>query len=272
MASNTVLLERDAGIATVTLNRPEKMNALDVELMTELTRVLEEVATDTSVRCVVFTGAGERAFSAGGDINAMGGQGLFASATPGKKEPWETAAMHLRRSMEASAWLHEMGKPTVAAINGAVAGASLAMALACDLRIAADHAVFTTAFAKIGYSGDYGGAWYLTKIVGTAKARELYFLSERIDAQEAARLGLVNWVVPREKFRAEVRALAERLAAGPPLAYRYMKRNLNLALTLHERELLDLESEAMMRTGATEDFRNAAAAFLAKKTPTFEGR
>jgi 2-(1,2-epoxy-1,2-dihydrophenyl)acetyl-CoA isomerase len=270
MASNTVLLERDGGIATVTLNRPEKMNALDVELMTELTRVLEEVATDTSVRCVVFTGAGDRAFSAGGDINAMGGQGLFS--TPGKKEPWETAAMHLRRSMEASAWLHEMGKPTVAAINGAVAGASLAMALACDLRIAVDHAVFTTAFAKIGYSGDYGGAWYLTKIVGTAKARELYFLSERIDAQEALRLGLVNWVAPREKFRAEVKALAERLAAGPPLAYRYMKRNLNLALTLHERELLDLESEAMMRTGATEDFRNAAAAFLAKKTPTFEGR
>jgi 2-(1,2-epoxy-1,2-dihydrophenyl)acetyl-CoA isomerase len=270
MASNTVLLERDGGIATVTLNRPDKMNALDVELMTELTRVLEEVATDTSVRCVVFTGAGDRAFSAGGDINAMGGQGLFS--TPGKKEPWETAAMHLRRSMEASAWLHEMGKPTVAAINGAVAGASLAMALACDLRIAVDHAVFTTAFAKIGYSGDYGGAWYLTKIVGTAKARELYFLSERIDAQEALRLGLVNWVAPREKFRAEVKSLAERLAAGPPLAYRYMKRNLNLALTLHERELLDLESEAMMRTGATEDFRNAASAFLAKKTPTFEGR
>ena len=270
MAAKTVLLERDGGIATVTLNRPDKMNALDVELMTELTRVLEEVATDTSVRCVVFTGAGDRAFSAGGDINAMGGQGLFS--TPGKKEPWETAAMHLRRSMEASAWLHEMGKPTVAAINGAVAGASLAMALACDLRIAADHAVFTTAFAKIGYSGDYGGAWYLTKIVGTAKARELYFLSERIDAQEALRLGLVNWVAPREKFRAEVGSLAERLAAGPPLAYRYMKRNLNLALTLHERELLDLESEAMMRTGATEDFRNAAAAFLAKKTPTFEGR
>jgi len=272
MASDTVLLERDGGVATVTLNRPEKMNSLDVELMTQLTRVLEEVATDTSVRCVVLTGAGDRAFSAGGDINAMGGQGLFASATPGRKEPWETAAMHLRRSMEASAWLHEMGKPTLASINGAVAGASLAMALACDLRIAADHAVFTTAFAKIGYSGDYGGAWYLTKIVGTAKARELYFLSERIEAQDALRLGLVNWVAPREKLRDETRTLAQRLAAGPPLAYRYMKRNLNLALTLHERELLDLESEAMMRTGATEDFRNAAAAFLAKKTPTFEGR
>ena len=272
MASKTVLLARDGGVATVTLNRPEKMNALDVELMNELPHVLEELATDTSVRCVVLTGAGDRAFSAGGDITAMGGAGIFSGATDGRKEPWDMAATRLRRAMEASAWLHEMGKPTLAVINGAVAGASLSLALACDLRIAADHAVFTTAFAKIGYSGDFGGAWYLSKIVGTAKARELYFLSDRIDAQEAARLGLVNWVVPREKLADEARALAQRLAAGPPLAYRYMKRNLNLALTLHERDLLDLEAEAMMRTGATEGFRNAAAAFLAKKTPIFEGR
>jgi len=272
MASQTVLVEREAGIATVTLNRPDKMNSLDDELLSALAPALEELAVDTSVRCVVLTGAGEKAFSAGGDIGAMSGGGMFAGKTAGRNEPWETAAMNLRRAMEASAWLHEMGKPTLAAINGATAGAALSLALACDLRIAADHAVFTTAFAKIGYSGDFGGAWYLTKIVGTARARELYFLSDRIDAQEAARLGIVNWVAPREKFRAEAQAIAQRLAAGPPLALRYMKRNLNLALTLHERELLDLEAEAMIRTGATEDFRNAAAAFLAKKTPTFEGR
>jgi 2-(1,2-epoxy-1,2-dihydrophenyl)acetyl-CoA isomerase len=271
MPTPKVLLERDGGVATVTLNRPERMNALDLELMTELPRVLGELAVDTSVRCVVLTGAGERAFSAGGDVQAMGGEGLFPSGS-GRREPWETAATQLRRAMEASAWLHEMGKPTLASINGAVAGASLSMALACDLRIAADGAVFSTAFAKIGYAGDFGGTFYLTKIVGTARARELYFLSERIDAQEAARLGIVNWVVPREKLRDETRSLAQRLAAGPPLAYRYMKRNLNLALTAHEREILDLEAEAMMRTGTTEDFRNAAAAFLAKKTPTFEGR
>ena len=271
MASETVLLERDGSIATVTLNRPDKMNALNEELLSELPRVLEAVATDTSVRCVVLTGAGDKAFSAGGDIGAMGGSGLFTGGG-GRKEPWEAAAMRLRRAMEASAWLHEMGKPTLAVVNGACAGASLSLALACDLRIAAEHAVFTTAFAKIGYSGDFGGAWYLTKIVGTAKARELYFLSERIDAQEAARLGIVNWLAPREKLRAEARAIAEKLAAGPPLAFRYMKRNLNLALTLHERELLDLEAEAMIRTGQTEDFRNASAAFLAKKTPSFEGR
>jgi 2-(1,2-epoxy-1,2-dihydrophenyl)acetyl-CoA isomerase len=271
MASQTVLVERDGAIATVTLNRPEKMNALDDELLGALAPALEALAHDSEVRCVVLTGSGEKAFSAGGDISAMGERGLFAGA-PGKKEPWETGATRLRRAMEASAWLHNMGKPTLASINGAVAGASLALALACDLRIAADHAVFTTAFAKIGYSGDFGGAWYLTQVVGTAKARELYFLSERIDAQEALRLGIVNWMVSREKLRDETRTLAQRLAAGPPLALRYMKRNLNLALTVHERELLDLEAEAMMRTGATEDFRNASAAFLAKKTPTFEGR
>jgi 2-(1,2-epoxy-1,2-dihydrophenyl)acetyl-CoA isomerase len=271
MSSESVRVERDGGVATVTLNRPDHMNALDRALLSALEPTLAELATDTSVRCVVLTGAGDRAFSAGGDITEMSGGGLFTASPPGRKEPWETGAMGLRRAMESSAWLHEMGKPTLAAINGATAGAALSLALACDLRIAADHAVFTTAFAKIGYSGDFGGAWYLTQIVGTAKARELYLLSDRIDAQEAGRLGIVNWVVPREKFRDETRALAQRLAAGPPLAYRYMKRNLNLALTLHERELLDLEAEAMVRTGTSEDFRNAAAAFFAKKTPTFEG-
>jgi 2-(1,2-epoxy-1,2-dihydrophenyl)acetyl-CoA isomerase len=271
MASQSVLVERDGAIATVTLNRPDKMNSLDVEVLGALHPVLEELAHDDAVRCVVLTGTGEKAFSAGGDISAMGGGGLFSKGD-GKQEPWEAAALRLRRTMEASAWLHGMGKPTLASLNGAAAGAALSLALACDLRIAADHAVLTTAFAKIGYSGDFGGAWYLTQIVGTAKARELYFLSDRIDAQEALRLGIVNWVVPREKLRDETRTLAQRLADGPPLAYRYMKRNLNLALTAGERELLDLEAEAMIRTGTTEDFRNAAKAFFAKKTPTFEGR
>ena len=272
MASQTVLVERDGGVATVILNRPDKMNALDNELLAHLAPALEALATDTSVRCVVLTGTGDKAFSAGGDISAMAGPGMFASGPAGRKEPWETAATNLRRAMEASAWLHEMGKPTLAAVNGAVAGASLALALACDLRIAAAHAVFTTAFAKIGYSGDFGGAWYLTKIVGTAKARELYFLGDRLDAADALRIGLVNWVAPREKFREETRALAQRIAEGPPLALRYMKRNLNFALTGDPHTALRLEAEAMIRTGHTEDFKGAARAFLEKKTPSFKGR
>jgi 2-(1,2-epoxy-1,2-dihydrophenyl)acetyl-CoA isomerase len=165
-----------------------------------------------------------------------------------------------------------MPKPTLAAINGAVAGMSLSLAAACDLRIAADHAIFTSAFARIGFSGDYGGSFFLTQILGTAKARELYFLSDRIDAAEALRIGLVNRVVSKERFRAEARTLARRLADGPPLAHRYMKRNLNLALQVHARELLDLEAEAMIRTGTTQDFREGSQAFLEKRTPRFRGR
>jgi 2-(1,2-epoxy-1,2-dihydrophenyl)acetyl-CoA isomerase len=178
----------------------------------------------------------------------------------------------LTRSQEASWLLHTMGKPTLAALNGVAAGAALSMALACDLRIAADDVELLTAFSNIGFSGDFGGSFFMTQIVGTAKARELYFLSEKIKAETAQALGLVNWVVPREKFRAETQALAQRLAAGPPLAYRYMKRNLNMALHADADTMLRLEAEAMIRTGDTEDFKNAVKAFLAKKSPVFKGR
>ena len=277
MTSKTVLVERDGGVATVTLNRPEKMNALDPELMSELPGRLRELAWDPEVRCVVLTGAGERAFSAGGDISQMGSTASAAAAGRPKGADGlpllEDTIDTLRRSQEASLLLHEMGKPTLAVINGACAGASLSMALACDLRIAADHAVFTTAFAAIGFSGDFGGSYFMTKILGTAKTRELYFLPERFPADEALRIGLVSRVVPKEKLRDEARALARRLAEGPPIAYRYMKRNLNLAERgIDLRSAIDLEAEAMMRTGRSEDFMNGALAFLAKKPVTFKGR
>jgi 2-(1,2-epoxy-1,2-dihydrophenyl)acetyl-CoA isomerase len=271
MSSSTVLVERTGGVAVVTLNRPERMNALNDELMSVLPERLRELAQDPEVRCVVLTGAGERAFSAGGDVGDMAARGPAGGSGNGK-EPLEAAIDRLQRAQEASWLLHEMGKPTLAAVNGAAAGASLSMALACDLRIAADHAVFATAFAKIGFSGDFGGSWFLSRIVGTAKARELYFLGDRIDAEEALRIGLVNRVVPRAKLREEALALAQRLAEGPPLAYRYMKRNLNLALALDAKSALDLEAEAMIRTGQTEDFREAAQAFLHKKPTSFRGR
>lgn len=273
MASDTVLVERDGGVATVTMNRPESMNALNSALLEELPRRLRELDADRSVRCVVLTGAGERAFSAGGDVKDMASRGPGAAAgnAAPEPEPLEASMDRLTRSQEASWLLHTMGKPTLAAINGVCAGASLSMALACDLRIAVEGADLLTAFANIGFSGDFGGSYFLTQIVGTAKARELYFLSEKLKAEDAQRLGIVNWVAPREKFRAETQALAQRLAAGPPIAYRYMKRNLNLALTANADTLLRLEAEAMMRTGATEDFKNAVKAFLAKKPPVFRG-
>jgi 2-(1,2-epoxy-1,2-dihydrophenyl)acetyl-CoA isomerase len=271
--SDTVLVERDGGVATVVMNRPDAMNALSSELLDTLAARLRELEADRSVRCIVLTGTGERAFSAGGDVKGMASRGAGAAAgdpSP-EPEPLEASMDRLARSQESSWLLHTMGKPTVAALNGVAAGAALSMALACDLRIAAEGVDLLTAFANIGFSGDFGGSYFLTQIVGTAKAREMYFLSEKLKVEDAQRLGIVNWVVPREKFKAEVQTLAQRLAAGPPIAYRYMKRNLNLALTANADAVLRLEAEAMMRTGATEDFKNAVKAFLAKKTPVFRG-
>jgi 2-(1,2-epoxy-1,2-dihydrophenyl)acetyl-CoA isomerase len=275
MPSDTILIERDGGVATVVLNRPERMNALSADLLSVLPARLRELEADRSVRCIVLTGSGERAFSAGGDVkdmDARGGPGAVAGHAPAEPEPLEAAMDRLTRSQEASWLVHTMGKPTLAALNGVAAGAALSMALACDLRIAADDVELLTAFSNIGFSGDFGGSFFMTQIVGTAKARELYFLSEKIKAETAQALGLVNWVVPREKFRAETQALAQRLAAGPPLAYRYMKRNLNMALHADADTMLRLEAEAMIRTGDTEDFKNAVKAFLAKKSPVFKGR
>ncbi len=268
--SDTVLLERHGAVATVTFNRPDRMNALTDELMTALPLRLREVDDDPEVRCVVLTGAGDRAFSAGADLAPRAGSEAPDQGT--LREPLETSIDRLKGYHESPWLLHTMSKPTLAAINGAAAGASLSMALACDLRVAADNAVLTTAFAKIGFSGDYGGAFFMTQLLGTAKARELYFLSERIEADEALHIGLVHRVFPKQTFRKETEALAQRIAEGPPLAYRYMKRNLNLALTLHLRDILDLEAEAMMRTGRSEDLRAGALAFLRKQKPRFEGR
>lgn len=266
--SDTVLVEKNDGLATVRLNRPDRMNSLTQELMVALVERLQELADDREVRAVVLTGEGDRAFSAGADL-APPGRG---TQRPGRDAPFEAAVHNLQR-VQRSAWLlHTMPKPTIAAINGAAAGASFSMACACDFRLAAEHAVLTTAFARIGLSGDFGGSYFITKIVGTAKARELFMLCERLDAEQALRIGLVHRVFPKELFRKEVDAFAQRLAEGPPVAYRYMKRNLNLALQLHASELLDLEAEAMTRTGRTEDAANASQAFLRKEKPVFVGR
>jgi len=216
----------------------------------------------------VLTGAGDRAFSAGADL-----------AFPGERSPigpdttLEDSIDVLQRQQDVSYLLHTMSKPTIAAINGAAAGASLSMALACDLRLAVDDAVLRTAFSGIGFSGDYGGSYFLTHIVGSARARELMLLGDRVPARDALAMGLVTRVYPRPEFRAGVAAVARQLAEGPPLSYRYMKRNLNLAEAgAHLREILDLEAEAMMRTGRSEDFIRGTQAFLAKEKPTFRGK
>ena len=184
----------------------------------------------------------------------------------------EDKAQALRGRMEVSRWLHEMPKPTIAMVRGAAAGAGLSMALACDLRVAADSARFGTAFARVGYSGDFGGSYFLTQLVGTAKARELYFTADLLDAQQALALGLVNRVVPDSQLEEQTLALASRLARGPSVAYRYMKRNFNAAESGTLKDLLDLEAWHHTRCGMTEDHKEATRAFVAKREPVFKGR
>jgi 2-(1,2-epoxy-1,2-dihydrophenyl)acetyl-CoA isomerase len=253
------------GVAVLTMNRPDRLNALSGPMLEAMLEALPRLAESPDVGVVVLTGAG-RAFCAGGDVKAMA-EGRETAGTT-----MEDKAHGLRARMEVSRWLHEMPKPTLAMVRGAAAGAGLSLALACDLRVAGDSARFATAFARVGYSGDFGGSYYLTQLVGTGKARELYFTADIIDAAEAHRLGLVNRVVADARLEEETLALAGRLARGPRIAYRYMKRNFNAAESATLKELLDLEAWHHTRCGMTEDHREAARAFVEKREPVFRGR
>jgi len=200
------------GIATLTFNRPERLNALSTPIMQGLLDGLPQLAGDPAVKVVILTGAG-RAFCAGGDVKDMAEGG-------GERRSAAEATTHLRSRMEVSRILHELPKPTIAMINGPAAGAGLALALACDLRIAGTSARLVTAFVKVGFSGDFGGSYFLTRLVGTAKARELYFTGRPVDADEALSLGLVNRVVPDKELAGVTMELARSLAYGPSIALR----------------------------------------------------
>lgn len=253
------------GVAVLTMNRPDRLNALSGPMLDALLEALPRLAEDPDVGCVVLTGAG-RGFCAGGDVKAM------AEGREMSGDTLEERAQGLRNKMETSRWLHEMPKPTIAMVRGAAAGAGLSLALACDLRIAGESAKFGTAFARVGYSGDFGGSYYLTQLVGTAKARELYYTAELVDAQRALTLGLVNRVVGDDRLEEETLALAGKIARGPRIAFRYMKRNLNAAESGSLRELLELEAWHHTRTGQTDDHREATKAFVEKREPVFRGR
>ncbi|HYB42905.1 MAG TPA: enoyl-CoA hydratase [Candidatus Methylomirabilis sp.] len=253
------------GVAVLTLNRPDRLNAMSRTMLDGLMEALPRLAGEPDIGAVVLTGAG-RAFCAGGDVKAMAEGNEMAGTT------MEERAQGLRGRMEVSRWLHEMPKPTIAMVRGAAAGAGLSLALACDLRLAGDSARFGTAFARVGYSGDFGGSFFLTQLVGTAKARELYFTADLVDAPQALALGLVNRVIPDARLEEETVALASRLARGPRIAYRYMKRNLNAAESGTLKELLDLEAWHHTRCGMTEDHLEAAKAFVQKREPLFKGR
>src|SRR5215207_8201672 len=263
--------EIDDGVAVVTMDRPERRNALSGPMIQAMGRVLAQFETDDAVGCVLLTGAGG-AFCAGGDVKGMAA-GTDAGGGITRAMSLDGAIHRQRLDQRATAGkLWDMPKPTIAALPGAAAGAGLSLALACDLRYASDRAVITTAFAKVGFAGDYGGIWFLSRLVGTAKARELYYFSDRVAAAEALRLGLVNAVFPDDSFESDVTARAHQLASGPRIAYRYMKENFNRSMNGELYECMDMEAAHHIRTGQTEDHREAARAFTEKRTPEFKNR
>lgn len=261
---NTDVLEQfHEGVTTLTLNRPERLNALSPAMYSQLRDALHRIDTDPTIGAVILTGAG-RGFCAGGDVKRMNGGEIDYGAPD--------AEAVLRGKMELVSRLYALGKPTIAMVNGPAAGAGLALALACDLRIVGHSARFTTAFAKVGLPGDFGCSFFLSQLVGPARARELFFTSDTLDAGEALALGLVNRVVPDADLHEAADTLALKLARGPTLAFAQMKRNFNAAQGNSLAAVLDLEAHHQVAASRTMDHREAARAFVEKRVPVFSGR
>ena len=270
-------METQHGHLTVlTMNRPEALNAFSPTMMAGLDEALPRLANDPNCRALMLTGVG-RAFSAGGDVKGFASNAASSDHVDGSQEkpaqvPTQAdRASGLRQSTEMVELLHTMPKPTIAAIPGVAAGGGFSVALACDIRVASSDARFTTAFNKLGLSGDYGGTYFLTQLVGTAKARELYLTSDIIDAEEAHRIGVVNQIFDKDSFNDEALRFAEKLAAMPPISSGLMKANLNSALTSDLASVLDLEATNMITCFDSNDHRAGARAFVTKEPPVFTG-
>ncbi len=266
MSDEVILTRVENRVATLTFNRPDKLNALSRDLIIQSIDTLKRWSKDEEVGAIVITGAG-RAFCAGGDVSAM------AQRNEGEVEQTlEEKIDWLRDGHELSWTIYNMPKVTLAAVNGHAMGAGLGVCLSCDLRIASDKAKFGTAYAKVGFGGDFGTTWLLTQYAGAPKAKELFFLADIIEAAEAHRIGLVNSVVPHEHLESTVLDIATRIAHGPLVSFRYMKANVNLANTVDFRTLLDRESETHTRCGQTADHKEGVRAFMEKRAPNFKGR
>ncbi|MFT0875559.1 enoyl-CoA hydratase [Rhodopseudomonas sp. G2_2311] len=261
--TDIVLQDLDRGLLTITMNRPERRNALNQDMIRGLVEAAHRAKDDPDVRAVLLKGAGGT-FCVGGDVKSM--------AAAGAPPPLEQKVANLRRGMEVSRILHQMPKPVVAQIDGAAAGAGLSMALACDLRVAGASAKITTAFAKVGLSGDFGGTYFLTHLIGAAKARELYLTSPVLTAEQAQALGIVSRVVPDAEVESATRELALSLAQGPTVTLGYIKTNINNAETLSLEACFDGEALHHSRCAETADHKEAAAAFVEKRAPVFQGR
>jgi 2-(1,2-epoxy-1,2-dihydrophenyl)acetyl-CoA isomerase len=264
-----ILAFEDDGVVVITLNRPQARNAMSGEMTAGLEKTLDYAERAAQVRAIVITGSGG-AFCAGGDV-----KGMAAGRGEGGQGPTLDERIHAQRlnQRNTAGRMYLMPKPVIASLPGPAAGAGLSLALSADLRIMADIAFITSAFAKVGFSGDYGGSFFLSNLVGSGKAKEIYFLSDRVNAEECLRLGIANQVVPAAELEEATMALARRLASGPPAAYRYMKENFNrAAMGAEVLECLDLEATHHVHTGLTEDHREAAKAFVEKRAPVFNGR
>lgn len=255
----TIRAEVEGPVATVTLNRPDRMNAMNPRMAVETYDALSRLAADDDVRVVVLTGEG-RGFCPGADVEKS-----VVEEQGADEKPYQT--WHFRVPV----LLHEMPKVTVAAVNGACAGAGLGWALACDLRLAARSARFATAFLRVGVAGDMGVPWSLLRLVGGAKARELLFLPEKVDADEAARIGLVNRVFDDDTFRREVAAVVDRLARSAPLALRAMKEHVVAAERMSFADFVDMETGRHLRLATSEDVAEGFAAFAEGREPQFRG-
>ena len=259
-AYETIRVEREQSVLWIILNRPHRLNAFNDILMEEFADVLDTAEKDPSIRCVVITGEGDRAFSAGADVT------MFPKATPVKAEDFS------RKGQKVFSKIEEMSKPVIAAINGFALGGGLELALACDFRIAAEHAELGSPEIMLGLIPGWGGTQRLARIVGLAKAKEMILLGVRVKADEALKLGLVHKIVHYEELRNETRALAQKLSEGPPVAMKYAKYALNFGTQVPLEAGLRLEAALMGLTFSTEDLKEGVEAFMSRRKPEFKGK
>ena len=257
-------------VAIITLNRPKKKNALSDHLTPALRQTLLDLETKREVGCILITGSGD-AFCAGGDIGGMGGNANKDEEVSERPTAEERVRALIHKQETLTLRLTDHAKPTIAALPGVAAGAGLCIALACDIRVACRSAFVTTAYRNIGFSGDYGGSWLLTQLVGPSKAKELFFTGRRVQSDEALALGIFNNVFEDASFENEALAKAKQIASGPPIAIAFMKEHINRAVTGDLRSNMAMEADRLIRCAATSDHKEAVKAFMEKRTPVFTG-
>lgn len=259
-SGESILVKKQNGVAWITLNRPNVLNAFDVPMLKKMQGALKDVESDSSVRSIVITGAG-RAFCAGIDLQSLRSRVSGSSLEEDLREGFNPIVLRIRNT----------DKPVIAMLNGAAAGAGMGIALACDLRIMSEGAKFVEAFAKIGLVPDSGASFFMPRLFGLAKTMELIFTGDSVDAQEAYRLGAVNKVVPQEKLEEETRSLAEKLASSPR-GIGHAKRAVNRALTMDLEEVLEYEARMQQIAAETEDHKEGVRAFAEKRPGQFKGK